>query len=157
MKQKLLSLALLLFGLVQGLSADESAALHLLFADGSDKWFLFTQQPVVTFSESELTVTTSDGAFAYTFDNVSEFRFDDPDADGVTDQRTTTPRIVQANNAVLIYGTGKDAVSLYDLSGRRLAANVRRQGDAVNVSLHSLPTGTYIIRINNQSIKVARK
>ena len=137
--------------------AGEPTGLHLFFADGSDKWFLFSQQPVVTFSESELTITTSDDTVTYTFDDVAEFQFGNPDPNGITNQRTTTPRIVQSDGAVLIYGTGVNAVSLYELSGRKLAANVRHQGDAVSISLHSLPTGIYIVRINNQSIKISKK
>ena len=157
MKQKILSLAILLLGLLQGLSASEPTALRLLFADGSDKWFVFDKQPVVTFSDSQLTVTTSDDTFAYTFADIAEFRFGDPDSDGLADRHAITPRIVQADDAVLVYGTDVNGVSLYDLSGRRLAANVRAHGDAASVSLRALPAGTYIIRINHQSIKVTKK
>ena len=158
MKRKILhmGLSLLLFVMALPSLANEPTALHLLFADGSDKWFLFSSQPVVTFSADELTVTTYDAAVVFTFDAVKEFLFDTPDEDGIL-RNPQTPRIVQAGNAVLVYGSATDAVSLYDLSGRKLGANVQRQDDAVSISLQSLPTGIYVIRINNQSIKVTKK
>lgn len=80
MKRKNLhmGLSLLLFVMALPSLAKEPTALYLLFADGSDKWFLFSAQPVVTFSADELTVTTSDAAVAFTFDAVKEFRFDPP-------------------------------------------------------------------------------
>lgn len=150
-------LSLLIFSIALPTFAGEPTALHLLFADGSDKWFLFSTQPVLTFSESELTITTSNGTLAYTFDAVKEFQFGDPDFDSVADKRLTTPHFVQADNAFLIYGLGIDAVSLYDMSGRKLPTHVQRSGEGISVSLHSLPRGTYIIRMNNKTIKVSKK
>lgn len=150
-------LSLLMFSMAVPTFAGEPTGLHLFFADGSDKWFLFTQQPVVTFSKSELTISTSDATFTYTFDDVAEFQFGNPDPDVITGQISITPRIVHHGNTILIYGTRVDAVCLYELSGRKLAACVQRQGDAVSISLQSLPAGVYIIRINNQTIKVSKK
>ena len=60
-------LSLLMFSMAMTSFAGEPTGVHLLFSDGSDKWFLFTTQPVVTFSDSELTFTTSDASFAYTY------------------------------------------------------------------------------------------
>ena len=135
----------------------DPTGLHLIFTDGSDEWFLFEQKPVVTFSISELTITTSDDSYVYTFEEVAEFRFGTPYVDRVSDEPVQTPRLVQQGNDFLVDGIGIEAVGIYDLSGRKLPSNVQRLGEGISVSLQSLPRGTYIIRLNNKSIKVLKK
>lgn len=137
--------------------ADEPSALHLFFNDGTSKWFLFSAKPVLSFADDGLTITTADGVVSYIFDSVKEFRFDNPDEDGIQ-QHVRTPRFVHTdNNTILVYGGATDVVGLYDLSGRQLTAQIQNQGDAKRISLRHLPSGVYIIRINNQSIKVTKK
>ena len=111
----------------------------------------------MTFSISELTITTSDDSYVYTFEEVAEFRFGTPYVDRVSDEPVQTPRLVQQGNDFLVDGIGIEAVGIYDLSGRKLPSNVQRLGEGISVSLQSLPRGTYIIRLNNKSIKVLKK
>ena len=156
-KSIIICLTLLMSSLPKIALADEPTGLRLLFVDGSDKWFLFVSKPVLTFTDNGLIVTTSDSAFTYTFTDVIEFQFGDSPTNGAKENHLMSPHIVQAKDAVLIYGTDIDSISLFDLSGRRLVAHVQQQSNAVRVNFHSLSSGTYIIRINNQSIKVTKK
>ncbi len=57
----------------------------------------------------------------------------------------------------MVYGGKATSVALYDLAGRRLPASVSSQADAVRISLRALPAATYILHLNQQSIKLMKR
>lgn len=137
--------------------ADEPTSLHIIFSDGSHSWFLFESSPEITFTEDKMTVTTATATTSFSFDSIKEYCFDNGPT-GIQQQGQNSPNVMRlGDDAILIEGIKSDIVALYDLSGRQLSAHVQQQSNGVKVSLRSLPSGAYIIRLNKQSIKVTKK
>ena len=138
-------------------AADDQTVLHLLFTDGTSTWFLLDEKPVLTFTDYQLEVTSSTLSASYDFTDIQEYRF----ADLTTAMQPLPEKSVRfvrtANDEVVIYGCTATAVALYDLSGRRLPADVHPQADAVRISLRALPAATYILHFNQQSVKLIKK
>ncbi len=137
--------------------ANEPLALHLLLSDGTSHVFNFVYLPEVTFAGDKLTVTSTQDAVTVEIDNVQEFHFGDIATD--IDEPVNAARSVIniADGEVIVTNATLPNIGIFDISGRKLSPSVRQQSDGVSISLRSLPTGIYIIRFNNQSVKVTKR
>ena len=155
--RRLMAAAVLALAASFSFAADDQTVLHLLFTDGTSTWFLLDEKPVLTFTDSQLEVTSSTVSASYDFADILEYRF----ADLTTALQPLPEKAVRfvrtANDEVVVYGCKATAVALYDLAGRRLPASVSSQADAVRISLRALPAATYILHLNRQSIKLMKR
>ena len=147
----------LVFAVLPAWAEDDQTVLHLIFKDGTSTWFLLTEQPVLTFTDTQLEVNSSTVSASYDFADIEEYRFADLTTALRPLSKNETRFVRQNNDNILIEGCPAEAVSLYDLSGHRLAARMQQQSGGVSVSLRHLPAGIYLIRMNQQTIKVTKK
>lgn len=158
--KKLSALLLVVAGLALSLSqgmAAEPLALHMLLTDGTTRIFKFANAPEVTFAGDKLTVTSAQDAITVDIDNVQEFHFGDipTDIDEVGEVARTIINV--ADGEVLVHNAALSNVGVFDIDGHKLSPSVRQQSDGISISLRSLPAGVYIIRINDQSLKVTKR
>ena len=137
--------------------ANEPLALHLLLTDGTSHVFNFVNLPEVTFAGDKLTVTSTQDAVTVEIDKVQEFHFGDIATDIDEPNKVARSVIHIADGEVIVTNATLPNVGIFDINGRKLSPSARQLSDGVSISLRSLPTGIYIIRFNNQSIKVTKR
>lgn len=159
--QRFRRLSLFVLGLLTMLPAwagERQTALRLLFQDGTSTCFLLSDEPELSFSDNDLVVTSSSVSTSYPLENVKEYDFVDATEVSVKPLAKDEIRFVRSNNnEILVYGCQPSSVAIYDAAGRRLPGKIRTQSGATSISLHNLPTGVYIVKMNQQSIKISKK
>lgn len=128
-----------------GLAHAGEKALQIEFRNGTKAVYSLSKQPIVTFAGSDFTIRTADAETCYPRADVSKFSFVEGES-GVTDIENTT-RYSYIEGLFTCQG---HTVEVYDLSGRRVATGID------SVSLGELNDGVYVVRANNQSIKVVK-
>ena len=142
--------------------ADDKESVFVIELTGGEKeYFFLSDKPVLTFADDTLYVNTSD--FSTNIGSVAKFYFD-----GRTREEVSVKDLSRDNNDilftfqdgqnVLIRGTVvTSGIGVYDVSGRRVGADISVVGDEARVNLSTLPSGIYIIRCSKQSYKIVKK
>lgn len=107
--------------------------------------------PVLTFNKGTVSVEGTQYAFA----NIAKFYISETDDPNAIEGVSTKPEA--AIKEGIIYVQTKGQVQLFSTDGRQMNAPVSRQGDSTVVDATSLPTGSYILRIGDQSVKFIKK
>lgn len=153
---RLLAIMVLLTPMLQVL-ANNQTALKLVMNNGTTASFLLSEQPVLSFESHLLVVSSNTVSASYQLSDVKEYYFVELGNSVEELQKDEVRFVRQSNDEVIIYGLSPSVVCVYDLSGRRRPVSIQQQGNAVVVSLQQLQAATYIIHLNQQSIKIIKK
>ena len=152
---------LILLGLLTAPAAKAQSELVVQFADGSTTVYALSQQPVVAFEGDNLVITAGDATATFARAGVTQFYFQ---ADGTGIGKATSKgqeRLVRfaAPDLIALSGISEDDVlRVVTVDGRMAAANIGRAAGTANISLAGLPTGIYIVQINQtNTIKIFKK
>ncbi len=145
MKKQILTLLLLL---CQTLAFAEGSALLITMKDGTKAGYLLSQKPTVTFNDAQLSIQVADASTAYNVADVNTFTF-------VDESEITSIQEMPQGSALFEYRNGTiraegASIQVYTLDGKQLT-----NGEST-VSLAGYPHGVYIVKMNNQVIKVRK-
>lgn len=132
----------------QTLAWAEGSALLITFKDGRTAAYVLSQKPTLTFGDATLNIATEDASTEYQRADISKFGFVDADEVSGIGQLTQGSTQFEYRNGV-IRATG-GSVQVYSLNGQLLTSG----GSTVQVS--TLPAGVYVVKMNNQTIKIKR-
>lgn len=111
----------------------------------------------ITFDADNMSVETTDGVTNFLLDEISQIRFD-LDISAVTDLLADLGEINIAVNGGVVTASASDGaqlnVALYNIKGAVLN-HFTASGEA-QIDLNQLPTGVYILKVNNKVIKIQR-
>ena len=127
--------------------------------DGQQFSFGFEDKPVVTFTDSELIVTSSKTELRYALAQVAKFTFDDIE-DAVISIKTDASKAVITLDeyTVSISGAKPDAtVCLIASDGKQIQSYKTNQDGTTTFSIADLPEGTYIIASESLTVKILKK
>lgn len=127
--------------------------------DGQQFSFGFEDKPVVTFTDSELIVTSSKTELRYALAQVAKFTFDDIE-DAVISIKTDAAKAVITLDeyTVSISGAIPDAtVSLIASDGMQIQSYKTNQDGTATFSIADLQEGTYIITSKSLTVKILKK
>lgn len=160
MKMKRFSLACLLLGFsMLSIRAVEEKALIVEQQNGSTTVFLLSEKPEMTFADHVLQIGMNGKTTSFEIEKVQQFYFDNASS-GVSPLAANGLRIYSpSNDRIVIEGIDeKEAVSLYSLEGMAFANHVSTRNGVAEISLASLPKGTYLIEVSNKkTFKIVRK
>ena len=134
-------------------NAADGKSLFVSFNDGSKIEFALSTLPEVTFGNDKMTVTSTATTASYELWKVSTFTY------GTTTgikQVETNNKFAFEGDRIIIDGT-RNQVSAFALDGKAISLSPVITGDKTIISLDSFTYGIYIIKINNESIKIARQ
>lgn len=129
-----------------GASAQEKA-LRVELTDGKAEYFKLVEKPVMTFEGENVRIVSPALTSDYPRVDVVSMTFVDASAGIEAPAQGVT---VYSYDGTTFSCPG-NAITVYDLQGVRLAD----AADSVNVS--NFPSGIYVIRTNNKSIKITKK
>ena len=129
-------------------------SLVLQLTDGTKVYYLLdgTTNPTVSFANGQLLIQ-HDG---YAMEGVSKFYISESD-----DPNTAVESVIMDQQNLqrhdgVIYAKTR-TLRVYTPAGRAVSAAVQVVGDVRAVNLQSLPVGTYIIQMDNRSLKIVKR
>jgi hypothetical protein len=160
MKKKMI--CLLFFSMALSMTpmfASENKALIVELQSGSQTTFFLSEKPVLTFANHVLKIVINQESCDYEISNVKYFYFSDQSSDVQQLKANNVNIVYQSKDKVVIEGVSEnDQIQIYSAKGIMQKGIVGRNGNNVEVSLSALPTGVYLISVQNkQTIKIFKK
>lgn len=163
--KKQLLFSLFALGAWTGATAqDVGYVMRVTLTDGTVDSYLVADHPTVEFTQDKVTVQSASVRAEYAADDVKDYTFVDVNATNIEATTAETPehgitfKYVDGENISIRGIEATTPVSVYSIGGQKQNATIIRTPDGANVSLGTLPTGTYIINIRNiKSIKVLKR
>lgn len=153
-------LLLLIAGvLVSVTSKASNKVLQIWQADGQIVTISLNEEPVTTYSEGNLIITTTNTTITYPLENVQRYTYAEntpiSEGDGLPDGIKS---IFSNDGETLTFkGLKSNAdINIYSPSGQ-LIRTVKANGDKVAVSLSQLPTGVYLVKANGVTYKISKR
>ena len=152
---------LILLGLLTAPATKAQSELVVQLADGSTTVYALSQQPVVAFEGDNLVITAGEAEATFARAEVEQFFFR-PVGTGIGKVSSGgLERLVRfaAPDLIALSGISEDdTLRVVTVDGRMAAANIGRTAGTANISLAGLPTGIYIVQINQtNAIKIFKK
>lgn len=156
--RKLLISALTLFScFFTGFAQSDKGYALVVEHPGGSTQFLLSVHPVISYSGDDMIITSPEGKFSYLRSEVNRIYFT---------QETNSAAVIKADMKVSLSGDmlsisgieNAEAVTVYDLAGRRVNVSSTIEPEAVVINFSQTPKDTYIISIpNHQSLKISFK
>lgn len=133
-------------------------ALQIWQADGQIVTISLNEEPVTTYSEGNLIITTTSTTITYPLEQIDRYTYvteNVSEGDGVPDGIKS----IFSNDGETLTLKGLKSISeicIYSASGQ-LIRTVKASGDKVAVSLSQLPTGVYLVKANGVTYKISKR
>ncbi len=133
----------------------QSKALVLWHADGSKTTVELSQLPQVRFENDKVLVTSSVLDMQYDAEEILRFTYEDGTGEdaGLIDGIAS----VQGDRLSFRGATSAEQVSVYSANGTRIPVVLSSANGRQSLSLSSLPSGVYILKVNGKSCKFTKK
>ena len=143
--------------MMSGLQAQTTHKLVVHRAAGEAVVFDLEEEPVTTFVDGALLITTTQTQIAIPLNEVSKYTYESW-AQAIDAVDASTLLIRQTAERIEIDGlTDHALVELYDLDGRLLTRMRAEEAKTTIVSLTAIPDGTYVINAGGTSYKFMKQ
>lgn len=153
-------LLIALFAAIGAMMAQDSMPVQKLNVwkmDGSMISFLLTDEPVTTFENGNLVITTNQGVFSCPLAQMKKYTHEGL-PEGI--ENTVAPGTIlvrQNNEQMLIEGLPDNMpVSVYSMDGKQILSQRATGGQTMLISLIGQPQGTYVINAGSTSFKFVK-
>lgn len=154
MRRKLLALMMLL-GIGTISHAQDNYKLVMWLADGSKTDIELSQLPQVKFENDKVMVTSSVLDMEYDAEEVLRFTYERSTGE---DAGLAEGIASVQDGRLLFHGvTAADQVSVYSANGTRVPVSIVSANGNHSLSLSSLPSGVYILKVNGKTSKFTKK
>lgn len=127
--------------------------LNVHMMDGSQLQFLLTDEPVTTFENGNLVITTNQGVYSYPLAQMKKYTHEGL-PEGI-DLPTVAPGDIlvrQNNEQMLIEGLpDNQLVEVYSADGKLILSQRATGGQSTLLNIAAQPQGTYIVNIGSTS------
>lgn len=151
---KKLALSLLVAISCMTAKAADGKSLFVTFNDGQKVEFALATTPEVTFGNDQMTIKTTKTTASYDLWKVTTFTYGDTST-GISQVEINSQFALEGNRIIIDGTTNK--ISAFALDGKAVKLSSSTTGDKTIINLDELTHGVYIIKINNKSIKIARR
>lgn len=156
MKKKLI---MMLLSLICLKATAQEIKTHLVVwsKDGTQVAYALNEQPVITFSETELLITTSLIQVNYPLDQMAKFNYETRTDQAVRDISTDETSFILEEESLLFLNLAPNSkVGLYTASGQVVFSRVITDYGEYAFPVSHLAHGIYIIQVNSLTYKIAR-
>lgn len=135
--------------------AQDNYKLVMWLADGLKTDIELSQQPQVQFENDKVLITSSVLDMEYDAEEVLRFTYERSTGEdaGLVDGIAS----VQDGRLMFHGVTSTDKVSVYSANGTRVPISIVSADDNHSLSLSSLPSGVYILKVNGKTSKFTKK
>ena len=151
-------LTMLLLMLPLGLAADTLTSLIVLQKDGTKSTFELATKPQVTFEGTDLKIHSGETDATISLSQIVRYWFETRDASGVTEMNVDESAVSYEGGTLVLSGlkTGTTA-NVYSTDGRLVQSLTAQRDGSYRLSLSSLPTGVYVVKMNTTTYKIMKR
>ena len=133
-------------------------AMTILMKDGTKQTIRLASQPVISFAGSDLNITGIWLNLSLPLADVVRYTFETYDATGIDDVKNNKHvRIDFEGENLFVSGLSEgETTAVYDLQGKLLSSAAVGSDGRLMLSLHSLPTGVYVVKVGQTSYKIKK-
>lgn len=160
MKQKRLLLTVIVFVACFCAKAQSSSQKLVVWLNSGEKvYFDLARQPETTFADGKLMIATDNSTVYYHLENVLRYTYEG-DLTAISSPKIQPGqlRYSQGNDVMQFEGLPEGTrLELYSTDGKLLSVHEAQDGKATVISLSGMPTGTYILKANDATIKFLKR
>lgn len=160
MKQKrLLLLTMVFLTCFFAKAQSPSQQLVVCLKAGEKVYFDLAQQPETTFEDGKLIITTDNSTVSYHLENVLRYTFEG-DVTAISSPKIQPGqlRYSQGNDVMKFEGLPEGTrLELYSTDGKLLSVHEAQDGKATVIYFSGMPSGTYILKANDATIKFLKR
>ncbi len=113
------------------------------------------EEPVITYNDGMLTITTSVSQISYGLEEVLKYTFSDQSTGIVSPEEMIKVKFLR--NMVIFYGLSRNtSIQVFAVNGMKVMDN-RVTDDVTTISLEELPMGVYIVKADCGTYKIMRQ
>lgn len=133
-------------------------AMTILMKDGTMQTIRLAWQPVISFAGTDLNITGHELNLSLPLADVVRYTFETYDATSIDDVKNNKHVHIDFEGEVLIVSGLSEAetIAVYDLQGKLLSRATVGNDGRLKLSLHSLPTGVYVMKVGQTSYKIKK-
>ena len=139
--------------------AEENKTHLIVWAkDGTKVAYALAEQPKITFTETDLVITSNGVEVNYTLENMARFTYESNDNTAITNLQTDESPF-KLNGESLLFPSLKanTTVSIYSLDGTLVFKKTIRQNGEYALPLSNLIAGVYMVNVNGLTYKIMKK
>ena len=155
--KKILCLLLLTFISFSAVVAKSTMNLAVCTKDGSKVLYALEEKPKITFTDTELVITTKGVEIAYALSDMNLLTYENGETTGITNLYDDTSFKLDGNAIVFSKLKAKDIVSLYSINGTLVFKKTVTVDGEYAVSLNDIETGVYVVNVNGLTYKFMKK
>ncbi len=127
--------------------------------DGTQIQFLLTDEPVTTFENGNLVITTNQGVYSYPLAQMKKYTHEGlPEGIDVPTVAPGTIMVRQNNEMMLIDGLPDNVVvDVYSADGKLILSQRSIAGQSTLLNLVAQPQGTYVVNVGQTSFKFVKQ
>lgn len=146
---------LFLFVFAHSVMADDML-LQIWQSDGQVVTINLNEEPVTTYSEGNLIITTTNAVISYPLENVVKYTY--ISADGITTLESMNTKFSQDGETLIFSGLKQDTeIAIYSSAGQMMKRVSPNGLDKVSVSVSSFSPGVYLIKVNSITYKITKR
>lgn len=157
MKHKLL-IALLSCFCLSAMADEPKTQLVVWAKDGTQVAYALDEKPKVTFTVTDLVITTNGVEVNYTLENMARFTYENDEVVSITNLQTDESNF-KLNGESLLFPALKanSTVYVYSLNGTLVFKKTVRQNGEYAFPLSNLNAGVYMVNVNGLTYKIVKR
>ena len=155
--KKILCLLLLAFVSFTAVVAKSTMHLAVCTKDGSKVLYALEEKPKITFTDTELVITTKSVEIAYALSDMNLLTYENGETTGITNLYDDESFKLDGESIVFSKLKAKDIVSLYSINGTLVFKKAVTTDGEYAIPLIDMETGVYIIKVNSLTYKFVKK
>ncbi len=153
-----LALLVLLTVFCVGTRAAQVETLVVKLKNGSETAFFLKDKPQVKFEGTNLKVTSSAGDATFALADVLQFTYDKRDTSGINETVTEPTGVIFKDDVLVVSQLKVNAVvSVYGLDGILVRQWKAPHAGTFRLSLSELPSGLYLVKVDNITYKIMKR
>lgn len=157
MKSKLLLVLFFSFSILSK-AKSESICLVVWEKDGTKVAYALAEKPMVTFTETDMVITSQNVEVSYPMENLARFTYEDNATTGITNLQTGESPFVHEGGCLLFPALkANSTVSVYSLNGTLVFKKTVNQKGEYAFPLSSLNAGVYMVNVNGLTYKIVKR
>lgn len=135
----------------------DDMVLQVWLADGQTMSINLNEEPRTTYSDGNLVIMTTKTTVTFPLEKVKKFTYRDA-SNGIS-QPNVVKAAFSADGETLSFSDLKSGTTilLYNVAGQLLRSVTPDSGNRAVVSVSQLPTGVYVVKMNDATYKITKR
>lgn len=153
-----LMMLLVKMGNISAMAEDIKTQLVVWAKDGTQVVYALAEKPKVTFTETDLVITTKGIEVSYSLENMARFTYEDETVTAITNLQTDKSLVILEGESLLFPALkANSTVSVYSLNGTLVFKKTVQAAGDYSFPISNLNTGVYLVSVNGLTYKLAKR